>query len=135
MASNYELAPSEPLQQQKLPSQVKVSTWNTFKHHIPHIVITVLVDMIIPLLIYFALVHRVKSIYALLIASTPPFFMVVFRAISAHSFDAIGFICFIAFVISAILGLVAKQSYNPSIRKITNYCCRSSCICYYIDSI
>jgi hypothetical protein len=112
MASNYELVSSDPLQRQQLPSQVKVSSWNTFKHHIPHMIIIILVDLIIPLLIYFALEYRTKPVYALLAASSPPLLMVIFRALWAHSFDAIGCACFIAFIFSAILALVLN---NPTI--------------------
>ncbi|UJR17612.1 hypothetical protein I4U23_004508 [Adineta vaga] len=110
MVSNYELVSSESLQRQELSSQKpKISPWNTFKHHIPHMIIICLIDIVIPLLIYFVLENRIKPVYALLAASSPPFFMVIVKIIWVRSFDAIGFVMFIAFITSAVLALVLKS--------------------------
>ena len=113
MTSNYELKTSEPLQQQRrLSSQSQLNSWDSFKHHIPRLIITAFVDVIAPLLLYFAIENHMKPFYALLIASSPPLFMTVFKAIWVRSFDAIGFLVFFAFMLAAILAYVL---HNPKI--------------------
>ncbi|CAF3457935.1 unnamed protein product, partial [Rotaria sp. Silwood2] len=54
MISTNELS-SLPDQQLQISRKIKFSIWNTFKHHIPHFLITILVDIILPLVIYFLL--------------------------------------------------------------------------------
>ncbi|CAF0746875.1 unnamed protein product [Adineta steineri] len=112
MASNYESTPSEPLQQRQLPSQFHLVTWNTFKHHIPRLIIIIVVDLILPVIIYFSLASNIKPVYALLAAGIPPFLMVVFKAVWKRNFDSIGFIVCITFTFAAILALTLD---NPKI--------------------
>jgi hypothetical protein len=92
--------------------KVHFSIWNTFKHHIPHLLLTIFFDIIFPLIIYFLLQKRLKPVYALLISGTPPLFMVMIKAILSRTFDALGFLVFIGFVMSA---LVALLTHNPII--------------------
>ncbi|CAF1422726.1 unnamed protein product [Rotaria sordida] len=107
MASN-----SSSIQQQNpIPSkQIQFSIWNTFKHHIPRFLITILVDLIFPLIIYFSLQKRIKTIYILMIAGIPPLIMVIIKFILSRTFDALGFLVFIVFLISAIVGFI---THNP----------------------
>ncbi|CAF3431189.1 unnamed protein product [Rotaria sp. Silwood1] len=107
MASNS----SSIRQQNPISSEhIQFSIWNTFKHHIPRFLITILVDVILPLVLYFSLQKRIKSIYALLIAGIPPLIMVIIKGILSRTFDALGFLVFIAFLISAIVALI---THNP----------------------
>ncbi|CAF1525696.1 unnamed protein product [Rotaria sordida] len=107
MASN-----SSSIQQQNpIPSkQIQFSIWNTFKHHIPRFLITILVDLIFPLIIYFSLQKHIKTIYILMIAGIPPLIMVIIKFILSRTFDALGFLVFIVFLISAIVGFI---THNP----------------------
>ena len=107
----YEL-PSPVDQQRPISSKIQFSVWNTFKHHIPRFLITTLVDIILPLVIYFSLQEYIKPVYALLAASSPPLFMVVFKAIWFCTFDALGFLVFITFAISALVAIITR---NPII--------------------
>ena len=86
------------------------SLWQTFKHHIPRFIITILVDVVLPIVIYFLLQKRIKPVGALLISGVPPLVMVIVKAIFSRTFDALGFLVFIAFLISAIVALV---THNP----------------------
>jgi hypothetical protein len=109
MASNIEPIPDdkpEPVSSQP----IEFSIWNTFKDHIPRFLITILVDLILPLVIYFGLQKRIKPVYALLVAGTPPLIMVIIKGFFSRTFDALGFLVFIAFLISAI---VAVLTHNP----------------------
>ncbi|CAF3412582.1 unnamed protein product [Rotaria sp. Silwood1] len=92
--------------------EIKFSLWNTFKHHIPRLIITVLVDLIIPLAVYLMLQKRTKPVYALAAAGVPPFIMVLIKGVVSRTFDALGFIVFISFVASAIAAIV---THNPII--------------------
>ena len=96
--------------QQEINTTIQFSIWQTLKHHIPRFLATVLVDIIIPLLIYFGLQKQMKPVYALLIAGTPPLFMVIFKAIRSRTFDPLGFLVFMSFIIS---GIVVIITHNP----------------------
>ncbi len=72
-----------------LTSSSQFSSWNAFKHHIPHFLMTMLIDVILPLAIFFGLQNHIKPVYTLILAGAPPFFMVIFKAIL---FNALGFI-------------------------------------------
>ncbi|UJR19726.1 hypothetical protein I4U23_022860 [Adineta vaga] len=143
MTSTNELIASESSSQQELPSKIKISTWNTFKHHIPRIFITATIDMFIPLLIYFILEHRIKPVYALLIAGTPPFLMVICKALWERSLDAIGLVVCVAFFISAMIAvllnnpliLLFEKSLITGVGAVafaitlipSHYCCSNKC--------
>ena len=111
MNAMYELpTPLDP--QRQIPQKIQFSVWHTFKHHIPRFLITTLVDIILPLVIYFSLQGYIKPVYALLVASSPPLFMVVFKALWFCTFDALGFLVFITFAISALVAIITR---NPII--------------------
>ena len=116
MYPTYETTPSsssvELNQEYKVPIKLKFSVWHTFKHHIPHFLITILVDVILPLTIYVYLQKYIKPVYSLLAASTPPLFMVMFKAIWLLTFDALGFLVFLIFLITAVVAVVSR---NPII--------------------
>jgi hypothetical protein len=118
MSPTYRISLSSPsidLQQQQrqaMPVKIQFSIWHTFKHHIPRFVITILVDVILPLAIYVFLQKHTKPVYALLVASSPPLLMVIFKATWLCTFDALGFLVFFSFVVTAI---VAVASRNPLI--------------------
>ena len=114
MASNNDSdLPPPPYVEQQAPAsiqQIEFSLWNTFKHHIPRFLITIIVDLILPIVIYFALQKRIKSVYALSAAGIPPLLMVIIKAILSRTFDALGFLVFIIFLISAIVAFI---THNP----------------------
>jgi len=99
-------------ERQQMPGKIQFSIWHTFKHHIPRFVTTIVVDVILPLVIYVLLQKQVKPVYALLVASSPPLFMVIFKAIWLRTFDALGFLVFFSFVVTAVVAVVSR---NPII--------------------
>ncbi|CAF4346118.1 unnamed protein product [Rotaria socialis] len=105
----YELFYS-PDQQSEVSAKKTFSIWRTFKHHIPHFLIAIVVDIILPLVIYFILQKHTKPVYALLAAGTPPLVMVITKAILFCTFDALGFLVFTTF---AITGIVVVITRNP----------------------
>jgi len=109
MASSSSVSPEEQ-KEPVSPEQIHFSIWDTFKHHIPRFLITILVDVILPVVIYFGLQKRIKPVYALLVAGSPPLIMVIIKGILSRTFDALGFIVFIAFLLSAIVALII---HNP----------------------
>jgi hypothetical protein len=104
--------PSPRDQQTEISSKIKFSVWHTFKHHIPSFLLTILIDIILPLLIYFGLQRHIKPVYALLVAGTPPLLMVIFKAILSRTFDALGFLIFTGFIISSVVAIITR---NPVI--------------------
>ena len=108
MFPTHEL-PSSLDQQSQTSPKMKFSIWNTFKHHIPRFLTTILVDIILPLIIYFGLQKQIKPVYALLAASSPPLFMVIFKAIWFCTFDALGFLVFITFAISGVVAIITRN--------------------------
>lgn len=109
---DYELTVSEPLKPKQIDSSSRFSSWSSFKHHMPRLLISITVDIIIPVILYFIVRGHMVPVYSLLIASSPSLFMVIFKGIWERSFDAIGFIVSAAFILSAILALLFK---NPTI--------------------
>lgn len=85
------------------------SAWKAFKKHFPHFILTMIIDIILPLGIFFGLQNILKPLYALILAGIPPFLMIIFKAISSRRFDALGFIVLIGFIISAVVGLTTED--------------------------
>lgn len=94
------------------PIKLKFSVWHTFKHHIPRFLLTILVDVILPLVIYVYLQRMIKPVYALLVASSPPLAMVIIKAVWLCTFDALGFLVFFTFVVTALVAVISR---NPLI--------------------
>lgn len=91
------------------PQRRKFSVWHTFKRHIPSFLITILIDVILPIVIYFVLQIYIKPVYALLAAGTPPLFMVIFKALWFFTFDALGFLVFTTFAITAVVAIITRN--------------------------
>ena len=106
------LSRSIDLQPQPVPAKLKFSVWHTFKHHIPRFLTTIIIDVILPLAIYIIFQRHMKPVYALLAASSPPLFMVIFKAVWLWTFDALGFLVFFSFVITAVVAIISR---NPLI--------------------
>ncbi|CAF0764108.1 unnamed protein product [Adineta steineri] len=110
------LSPSIDLPQQQKqqhqPLNIKFSVWHTFKHHIPRFLITIIIDVILPLVIYIHLQKYIRPVFALLIAGSPPLFMVIFKAIWLCTFDALGFLVFFSFAVTALVAVISR---NPII--------------------
>jgi hypothetical protein len=88
----------------------RFSIWHTFKRHIPHFLLTILVDIILPIIIYVVLHKHTKPVNTLLIAGIPPLIMVIFKAILSRTFDALGFIAFLGFIISGVVAIITKNA-------------------------
>ena len=117
MPTEYELTASEPLQPELAALPSEFSSWNSFKHHIPRLIITILIDVFIPLLVYFALKDHMAPVYSLLIASSPPLFMVIFKGIWERSFDPLAFLVCAAFILTAILALLFNNPFILLVEK------------------
>lgn len=93
-------------------TRVQFSIWRTFKRHIPRFLLTILVDVIFPLATFLVLQKYIKPVYALLAASSPPLIMVIIKAVWFWTFDALGFLVFLTFAITAVVAVVSR---NPTI--------------------
>jgi hypothetical protein len=102
----------EGQEEEEASIQIQFSIWNTIKHHIPRFLITIFVDIILPIVIYLILQKRIKPVHALLAAGIPPLIMVLVKGILSRTFDALGFIVFIGFSASAIAAIITR---NPII--------------------
>ena len=91
---------------------IRFSLWNTFKHHIPRFLLTILIDVILPMIIYWIVHKNTRPVYALLAAGVPPFLMILIKATVSRTFDALGFVVLIGFVASAIVAVITR---NPTI--------------------
>ncbi|CAF3779881.1 unnamed protein product [Adineta steineri] len=102
--------PTSREQQIRISPKIKFSAWHTFKHHIPRFILTILIDIVFPLVIYFGLQKLTKPVYALLLAGTPPLLMVIGKALISRTFDALGFLIFIGFIISGVVAIITRNS-------------------------
>lgn len=91
---------------------IRFSLWTTFKHHIPRFLITLIIDVILPMAIYWILHKHTRPVYALLAAGIPPFLMILIKASLLRTFDALGFVVLIGFVASAIVAVITR---NPTV--------------------
>ena len=66
-------------------------------------------DVILPLVIFFGLQKYTKPVYALLAASSPPLAMVIMKAVFFCTFDALGFLVFFTFVLSALVAIITRS--------------------------
>ncbi|CAF1083977.1 unnamed protein product [Adineta steineri] len=103
-------SPSPSYEQSEIIITTEFSFWHTFKHHIPRFILTILIDIVFPLLVYFSLQKFIKPVYALLFAGTPPLLMVICKALISRTFDALGFLIFFGFVISGVVAIVTRNS-------------------------
>jgi hypothetical protein len=90
--------------------EIQFSIWTTFKHHIPRFLITILIDVILPFIVYLILRKHVQSVHALLAAGIPPLIMVIIKGVISRTFDALGFLVFSAFAASAIAALITHNA-------------------------
>ncbi|UJR32946.1 hypothetical protein I4U23_020409 [Adineta vaga] len=93
----------------QIPVDIKFSVWHTFKHHIPRFCLTILIDVIAPLIIYVHLQKHIKPVYALLAAGSPPLLMMICKAVWLCTFDALGFLVFFSFVVTALVAVISRS--------------------------
>ncbi|KAJ2963298.1 hypothetical protein NQZ79_g1700 [Umbelopsis isabellina] len=74
--------------------------------------LTLLVDVVLPIMLYYILKEHMSQLAALLISSAPPCAMVIFQAIFTRRLDPLGLIIIFSFVISAAVSVVDS---NPRI--------------------
>jgi hypothetical protein len=76
------------------------------------LIITTVIEIILPLILYFVLEKYIEPIYAFIAASVPALFMIILKAIWRRAFDPVGFLICVAFLVSAIVLVI---SHNPTI--------------------
>ncbi|CAF1458570.1 unnamed protein product [Adineta ricciae] len=96
-------------EQREPAPEIKFSLWHTFKRHIPRFILTVVFDLVLPLVLFFVLQKRIGTLYALLISGAPPLVMVILKAIISRTLDALGLLILLGFVISAVVALITKN--------------------------
>lgn len=90
-------------------SNNQFSAWSAFRQHVPRFIMTMVIDIVLPLGIFFGLQSFIKPVYALIIAGAPPFIMIIIKAILSRTFDALGFIVLMGFIVSAIIGITTQD--------------------------
>ena len=88
---------------------IQFSLWKTFKPHIPRVLLTILVDVVLPMVIYLLLHKHTKSVHAFLAAGVPPLLMIIVKATVSRTFDALGFVILLAFVASAVAAVITSN--------------------------
>ena len=101
--------PVSSVKQSNSSSDISFSLWHTLKSHIPRFLLTILFDIILPLILFFLLQKRIKSMYALLIAGLPPMIIVLIKVLLTRTFDVLAFLVFISFLISMIVVLLTHN--------------------------
>lgn len=113
MISSYELtstsSPVTPPQLQE-PIEIRFSLWKVFKRNIRSLLITAVIEIILPLTLYLVLQKYIEPIYAFIIASIPALSMIIIKAIRRRAFDLVGFLICVAFLTSAIISVVSHNA-------------------------
>ncbi|KAH8549318.1 hypothetical protein BGW37DRAFT_113833 [Umbelopsis sp. PMI_123] len=68
--------------------------------------LTLFVDVIMPIILYYSLRNTVSQLAALLISSIPPAVMSIFKMIWYRTFDALGVVIILGFVLSAVISVI-----------------------------
>ncbi|CAF1409664.1 unnamed protein product [Didymodactylos carnosus] len=113
------ISPQERTAESNPVQPVHISTWHIFKRHLPNLILTIIVDVILPIVFYFVLQIYIAPVYAISIAASPPLIMMIIKCMWSHTFDAIGFIVVTALTISAIVTIAID---NPRIMIIEKPC-------------
>ena len=67
------------------------------------IAVNVVIDIFLPLILYYTLVHEIGTLWALVVSGIPPAFVVLLTAIRDRKADGMGILMITSFVISAAL--------------------------------
>ncbi|KAI9318497.1 hypothetical protein BX666DRAFT_1831445, partial [Dichotomocladium elegans] len=76
----------------------------------------VLIDIAIPLALYFSLKNVIGVVYALIVSGAPPFLFVVYTAIAKRTVDLLGCIICLSFVLSGVVSIVSGDARAALIR-------------------
>lgn len=87
------------------------SIWQIFKSHIPRFCLTIFCDILCPLILFFVLEKYLKLIYVFLIAGLPPLMMIIVKAIICCSFDVLGFLICLSFLLSALIAILTRNEF------------------------
>jgi len=82
-----------------------VTRGNKWKKFLP-IVATLVMDIVLPVALYFILKKYLEPVWALLIAGAPALIAVILKAILRRQLDIIGLLVFSAFAISGVIAIV-----------------------------
>ena len=88
----------------KMPNQGKMM----FKSFIS-LYLMLLIEVGIPLALYYGLRNKIGVIYALVISGIPPFLWVIFTAIRKRTIDVLGCIIGVSFILSGVVSIVSGK--------------------------
>ena len=71
--------------------------------------LTIIIDILIPLGLYFGCQYFLDTVYAMIIAGVPPLVLIIIKFLRFRTFDAFGFIACLTFVISAVIGFTTED--------------------------
>lgn len=75
------------------------------------------IDIGLPMGLYFGLKNVLPEVYALLISGIPPFVWVLFKIIYKRKVDILGILIVIAYVVSAVISIVSGKKKQENSKK------------------
>ncbi|KAI9278756.1 hypothetical protein BDA99DRAFT_429083 [Phascolomyces articulosus] len=84
--------------------------------HLAGLLIMMVVQVGIPLALYYGLRNQIGVVYALVISGIPPFLWVIFEFIRKRRVDALGVIIALSFILSGVISIVSGDARAALIR-------------------
>ncbi|GJJ71072.1 hypothetical protein EMPS_03422 [Entomortierella parvispora] len=91
---------------QRQPSVVDVENKAAKRQQLKMLAISMFLDVVLPVILYYVLKSHISTLAALLISSAPPALNTIFKIIVYRKVDPIGILVLFGFVLSAILSVV-----------------------------
>ncbi|KAG2220117.1 hypothetical protein INT45_006145, partial [Circinella minor] len=111
-SQNEEVEPTRLVPGGKMP---KTDTMKML-HHLGGLLVMLVIQVGIPLALYYGLRNKIGVVYALVISGIPPFIWVIFNFIRNRKVDALGLVIALSFILSGVVSLVSGDERAALIR-------------------
>lgn len=104
--------PSDGSDSDIIPEETKPTFWQKVKTAIRYVrpmLTTILIDVLIPLAVYFLLKKFTTVLVALIVSGVPPFLHVIYGFIKHRKVNVLGCIFVLSYIISAILSIISGK--------------------------
>jgi uncharacterized protein involved in cysteine biosynthesis len=81
------------------------------KRQLLSLAVILIIDVALPLILYYTLRNTIGPVYALLISGIPPLLQVIYGFIRERKVHALGCMIVVAFIISAVVSIITGKLY------------------------
>ncbi|KAI8877333.1 hypothetical protein K501DRAFT_260564 [Backusella circina FSU 941] len=121
--TNSQSTPPDPIESTKAErrlareNQFKSTRKALLKRQLLSLAVILIVDVALPLILYYTLRNTIGPVYALLISGIPPLLQVIFGFIRNRKVHALGCMIVIAFIVSAVVSIITGDARIAVLRE------------------